>query len=206
MSSTIENKVSIPGSKRFPLTGARISGFVDNEKVIEVIVLVRPSTDSKVFDIAKENANLPPSKRKYLTREEFANIHDLTKEDFDKVKKFAIENGLHVVEESSARHMIKLSGTVGSFSKAFNVKLDRYDHSNGSYRGREGEIYIPKELLGIVITGPGLDNRTQLHPHFQILDKEHMFSNQNTNHIEPRFQDQTLANAYNFPSDVDRSY
>jgi kumamolisin len=43
--------------------------------------------------------------------------------------------------------------------RAFQVKLIRYKHERGNYRGRRGPLQIPKTLEGIVVGVFGLDNR-----------------------------------------------
>ena len=56
---------------------------------------------------------------------------------------------------------------------AFKVSLLNYKDKNGkAFRGRVGNIKIPKELEGIVEGVFGLDNRTIATPKFKILKKK----------------------------------
>ena len=46
--------------------------------------------------------------------------------------------------------MRALSGTVGDMEKAFRVKLFDYEHPEGDYRGRVGDVYVPAALKDVV--------------------------------------------------------
>jgi kumamolisin len=86
--------------------------------------------------------------------------------------------------------MVKLAGSVGSISKAFDVKLKRVAHPKGVHRIREGEIFIPKDISGIVKSVHGLDNRPQVQPRFHQRSR-------------PRISAIQVGAAYNFPTGVD---
>jgi kumamolisin len=52
--------------------------------------------------------------------------------------------------------------------KAFGVTLTQVTTSDGTFRVREGAIYVPEELNGQVLAVLGLDNRPQAKPHFRV--------------------------------------
>lgn len=112
--------------------------------------------------------NQRAAERRHLTREQFLAQRGAMKEDAQKVEEFAREYGLTVKETDLAKHSVVLTGTVDSFSRAFDVELLKYESPKGSYRGRTGAISIPTELDGIVTAVLGLDNRRQAHPHFRV--------------------------------------
>ena len=62
----------IHGSERTPLPGARVVSTPDPNERINVTVIVRPRLISKELTSVKEMGILPPNKRRYLSREEFA--------------------------------------------------------------------------------------------------------------------------------------
>jgi kumamolisin len=65
-----------------------------------------------------------------------------------------------------------LSGTAAKFGAAFGVQLADYAHPDGgSYRGRQGPIYIPSDLADIVQGVFGLDDRPAARPHFRLLSQ-----------------------------------
>jgi kumamolisin len=190
-------KVPIPGSKRVVLPGAQRVGAANPNEVIEVTVIVRPSASSKASAIAQETSSQALGQRKYLTREEFAAAHGASVQDLEEVKKFAQEYGLQVIEVNPAQRIVKLSGSVDSFTKAFEIKLDRFEHPQGAYRGREGEIFIPKAISDIVKSVHGLDNRPQLQPRFHRLERG---TKQQTTQTQPRITTRDIATAYNLPT------
>jgi kumamolisin len=191
--------VPVPGSERAPLPGARAVGPVAANERFEVTLRVRPRSP---IPSAAALGGQAPTKRQYLSREEYAAAHGASAEDIAKVEQFAQSHGLAVVEASNARRSVVLSGTAAAFSAAFNVKLEHYAHADGTYRGRTGPVHIPAELAGVVEGVFGLDNRPQASPRLQKsrLPKA----------LKPLAEDGTftptqLAQLYNFPTGLDGS-
>ncbi len=85
-------------------------------------------------------------------------------EDLNKVGRFALDQGLTVVEASIARRTVIVAGTAAHMSRAFMVELGRYESPTESYRGREGPIYLPNDVAEIVMGVFGLDNRQMARP------------------------------------------
>ena len=94
-----------------------------------------------------------------MTHAEFTAEHGSDPADLAKVEAFANSLGLKVVESSSARRSVMLSGRAKDMADAFGVKLERDHHPKFTYRGRTGEIHVPKDLSGIVAGVFGLDDR-----------------------------------------------
>jgi kumamolisin len=103
-----------------------------------------------------------------LSREQFAVRYGADPADIQRVRDFAAAHELGVVDASAARRSVVLAGTVDQMSAAFGVELRRYEHPDGSYRGRTGPVYVPPELAEIVVAVVGLDDRPQVTPHFQV--------------------------------------
>lgn len=74
---------------------------------------------------------------------------------------------LNVVSINAARRTIILSSTVANSETAFGVSLLNYQHSEGTYPGREGALSLPPELKDIVQAVLGLDNRPQARLHLR---------------------------------------
>ena len=195
----------LPHSERAPLAGAKLIGPADPQEKIEVTLFLRRGSKPGTYpDLARLGA-LPPSGRRHLSREEFASAHGANADDLDKVQRFAAKFGIQVKEENRARRSVVLVGTVEAFSRAFEVKLDRYEHpTKGSYRGRTGSLTIPSELSTTVEGVFGLDNRPQAKPHFRVQKA-------GSKQLQPQGQPQAqsagydptqVAEAYNFPTGV----
>jgi kumamolisin len=144
---------------------ARLGGEVDPEERIEVTVVLHPSP--RLANDVQEMNKVHPIKRKYLTHQEFEQQYGAPEVDLDEVRDFARENGLEVKEVNIAGRTLRLAGSVVSMSNAFGVKFKRYKYAEGSYRGRDGEIFIPKKLMDIIQAVQGLDNRPVAKPHFR---------------------------------------
>lgn len=190
MDASSNSKIPIPGSKMMPLEGSRVVGLADPNEHINVTVFTRTSSD--LHNRLKEMYKVPPSERKYLTKEEFEKKFGASQEDLEKVIKFAHEYGLEVTYSSKAKRTIKLSGSVRSMSEAFDVKLLRYEHPKGVYIGHEGDVLVPNELKDVIKSVHGLDNHIQSEPRFR--HKEIKYNKQKN-----RYTPVELAHLYNFP-------
>ncbi len=159
--------ISLKGSERAAMPGAREMAPADPGERLEVTVLVRRRAGEALRSRAAQLAagNLSAA---YLTREEFASRHGADPADLAAVRGFAAERGLVVVHEHAARRTVMLSGTVAQFNAAFNVQLKRMQHDSCSYRGRTGSIRLPGALEGVVEAVLGLDSRPQAQAHFRV--------------------------------------
>ncbi|MDA4118766.1 MAG: S53 family peptidase, partial [Thaumarchaeota archaeon] len=193
-----KQKVTLPGSERVLFPGAKVSGKIDPNETIRVTVIIRPRPSSEIQRTAtlEEMGALMPKDRSYPTREEFAASQGATGEEFAKVEAFAREYGLGIAEESSAKRSIVLSGTLTQFARAFDVRLTRYSHPRGVFRGRFGPIYLPADLSPIVQAVLGLDNRPQAKSHVRILRKRAAAGG--VSYTPPQ-----VAALYDFPSGLD---
>jgi kumamolisin len=188
--------VPLSGSDRTLLSGAKPAGAADPSERLQVTVLLRSKANPDDRKNAmKALASQPPAKRKHLSRQEFAAARGAQQADIDNVQEFARQYGLNVVRADAARRMVVLGGTVAAFNKAFQVNLNRYEHPNGSYRGRTGAIHIPKELSGIIAAVMGLDNRPQATPHFRLKKKPKPKAEPPGTFTPPQ-----IASLYNYPA------
>jgi len=156
---------AIRGSERAPLPGAVDLGDADPSERLEATVLLR-RRDQAAWDAqaAALSAGRPVAT---LSRAAFAQAFGADPKDADLVRAFAGRQGLAVVSEDLGRRTMILSGTVKAFNDAFGVRLRRFSHPGGAYRGRTGAIQLPDELAGAVEAVLGLDNRPQATPHFR---------------------------------------
>ena len=127
---------------------------------ITVSVIVRPKTPCTT------EQGTPPER---LTREEFASRHGANPASVELVRAFAEEFGLTAEPAPEAgRCTVHLSGSVAAIEQAFGVSLRTETTDAGTFRVREGAIYLPEELQGHVVAVLGLDNRPQARPHFRV--------------------------------------
>ena len=139
-------------SERRAAAGARPVGPADPAEQMSVTVIVRRRQDGAAL--------ADPAPGHAMSREEFTARHGAADEDLQRVADFAKKAHLTVTDTNASRRSVELSGTVAAMSKAFAVDLQRYETPDKlSYRGREGFISIPDELVGVVEGVFGLDNR-----------------------------------------------
>jgi Pro-kumamolisin, activation domain/Subtilase family len=195
--------IAIPGSERTPARGAVRTADADLNESLMVTIRVRRRPDGPPMPSLDELAKIPLNQRKFLSREEFAARHGASPQDFAAVASFAAQNGLTVSEQSVGARTVKLTGTVAQMNAAFGVNLGRYESPTESYRGREGTVYVPSTLGGIVESVLGLDNRRAVRPHFAASRGQ--ATGAPTPHNPPPAGASALtppqvANLYNFPT------
>jgi kumamolisin len=149
-------KISIEGSDKKPI-GTRV-GDLPGDEAVEVSVILKP----------KSRAPVPHQGGASVSREEFGAQHGADSEAIEKLKRFAGENNLTVVETSVERRTVRLRGTAADMMRAFEIKLDRYEHGGYRYRARTGAIQLPAELAGSVEAVLGLDNRPQAKTNYRV--------------------------------------
>ena len=135
--------VPVSGSERAPLPNAHVVGPIAPTERLEVTIRVRPRVSLQAIATSAAMAARPPRERRYLSREEYAAAHGADPQDLAAIEAFARQHGLAVVESSSARRSVVLSGTAATLSAAFDVVLEQYEHPGGSYRGRTGSVHVP---------------------------------------------------------------
>jgi len=214
-------KVPLAGSKKEKLTQARATGDAHADE-FTVTVTVRPKQQ---IPTPEKQSVEKPRQRKYQSREEHAAEYGADPADIQKVEDFAKSNGLSIVESSSAKRTVILCGTAATFGQAFGVQLKTYTSGGVSYRGREGDIYIPANLQQTITSVTGLDNRPFARPHVRVHRKGlkaakkrrpsrgHLISQLHAHasidgspdpaHVSAGLTPMEVAELYNFPKELD---
>jgi kumamolisin len=185
-------KIPLAGTERIPLQGARVIGPTDPHQLIEVSVVL------------KHRQPLPPAQHRAqrLSHEEFAGTYGARPEDINKIRQFAREYNLQVLERGDEvlRRTVTLAGTAANMEKAFGVELNEYEHPEGSYRGRVGAIQMPEEYASLISGVFGLDDRPVAHPHFRFHQPKGAFGSRASS---LSFNPNQVGALYGFPANVD---
>jgi kumamolisin len=182
-------KIPFPGSQRRPI-GVRV-GDVPADEVVEISVILKPQVRMA-----------PHQGGPAIAREEFAARHGADPRVIDQVKAFAKEYNLTVTELAPERRTVKLKGTAGDMSKAFEVPFERFEVEGTRYRARTGPIQVPEEMAGSLEAVLGLDNRPHVKPHF----RRHGAGAPKPHAAEAvSYSPRQVAQLYQFPLDVDGS-
>ncbi len=200
------NMVPLPGSATNPVPGSQVVGPVYPDERIEVTVRLRPRAPLPAAVAARAMSAGPPETRDYLTRDQLAADYGADPQDIAKVEAFAAANNLGVAHVSAAQRSIWLCGTVADMSAAFGVTLREYSlPKGGTYRGLDGEIFIPADLAGITVGVFGLDDRPQARPCFRIRRDRTGQPGLRPAVAQPaqQFTPDQVAQLYNFPTGVD---
>src|SRR5690242_5635478 len=168
---TETDRLPVRGTEKRPVANAERIGDVHPEERFEVTLRLRSKANQALGAHVAQLISQPPPTRATLTREAFAERYGADSSDIGKVEAFAQANGLSVVSVSAAQRSVILAGTASQISRAFGVELGAYAHPlGGTYRGRQGPIYVPADLATIVEGVFGVDDRPAAHPHFRRLE------------------------------------
>ena len=152
--------VPIPGSRRELLANSRPIGPCDLDELSHLTIRARPKAPPG--DLEKLVAAMyakPLADRTYLTRPELAAKFGANPHDLDAIEHYVQRYNLTTTRRSGLECSLCVEGRLGDMLAAFPVNLGMYDHATGRYRGRRGEVYIPKTLAGIITSILGFDTR-----------------------------------------------
>lgn len=194
-------RVAVHASLLPPIAGSREIGPRDPNEIVNLTVIVRPRTPRhELTKHVEQQAGLSPRDRKHLTRSEFAQAHGANPADLDKVKAFATNEGLTVVDSSVPRRTVHLTGTVAAVDKALGVALKTYELGSTVYRDHDEPATVPADLGPIVEAIFGFDTRPYVRPHFRIAKVNREVTPRAAG--GPDFFPNEVAAIYNFPADV----
>ncbi|MGD0239138.1 MAG: S53 family peptidase [Streptosporangiaceae bacterium] len=156
--------VELPGSARSRLEAATPAGQLDTSEQATLTLVLR-----RRAEIPAEIVEGPT----VLTHDQLRDQYGADPADVDLVQQTLGALGLEVTEVHASTRRVKVTGTIGALSSAFGVTLQQVsspDPKTGgsvTHRYREGPLFIPAALDGVVLAVLGLDTRPQARPHFR---------------------------------------
>jgi len=186
-------RVPVAGSERALEPGHTRVGDVDLDAPVDLTVYLRPRADADWVD---GEARRPPSQRRRLDREAWAEAHGAAQEDIDAITAFAQRSRLTVTGTDLGRRVVTLHGSLRDVVAAFGATMEGQYQAPGAadtYRARSGALTVPAQL-GSVVTGVfGIDDRPQAQP--RIHRRRHQAAPAEGGYTPPQ-----VAQAYAFPS------
>lgn len=162
------NLVTLKGSRKAPLRGARIIARLDPKERFEITIRVRARrtwAGTREFDSFCQE---PLTHRRYISRQDFASQYGADPTDFQRLERFAVDHDLEVVSRHLGQRTLRLSGTVRAMENAFSVKLESAALGDAIYRHRSGAIRVSADVAPLIEGVFGLDNRPAVRPRFQF--------------------------------------
>jgi len=176
----------LPGSERPQDPGSTLIGPVEKAERVAATLLLRVRRDAPADHDFEHWQNTPPGKRQFLSAEQYMQTYGSTDEDVKAVIDFLESKGLSVVESSAGRRRIVAEGSAAKINAAFAIVLNWYraPHTVATrpvprreglgtesqtseqevYRGFEGPVHLPSELIEVVSAVIGFNNRQLGHP------------------------------------------
>ncbi len=155
--------MQLPGSERASLPGATAAGPLDTSARAEVTLVLRRRAE------LPEGVITGPG---VLTSDELAERYGADPADVALVTQVMQSRGLEVTEVHPTTRRIKVTGTLAALSSAFGTTLSQVRSTDATgrevtHRYRQGPLYVPTELDGVVTAVLGLDTRPAMRPHFR---------------------------------------
>src|SRR6516165_2924607 len=158
--------VRLAGSERAPIPEATAAEPLDTSQRAELTVVIRRRAEIPAEIVAGPTV---------LTSEELAERYGADPADVDLVRQQLTSRGLEITAVHPVTRRIKVAGTLADLASAFGTTLTQVtspDHRGRpvTHRYREGPLYVPAVLDGVVLAVLGLDTRPQARPHFRAGD------------------------------------
>ena len=155
--------VRLAGSERAPIPEATAAEPLDTSQRAELTVVIRRRAEIPAEIVAGPTV---------LTSEELAERYGADPADVDLVRQQLTSRGLEITAVHPVTRRIKVAGTLADLASAFGTTLTQVtspDHRARpvTHRYREGPLYVPAALDGVVFAVLGLDTRPQARPHFR---------------------------------------
>jgi len=159
-----EPLVQLAGSERAPLPDVAPAGQLDTSERAELTLVLR-----RRAEIPADIVEGPT----VLTGDQLAERYGADPADVDLVRRTLTGLGLEITEVLPASRRIKVAGTLGQLSSVFGAELRQVSspapEGQGvvTHRYREGPLFVPASLDGVVLAVLGLDTRPQARPRFR---------------------------------------
>ena len=156
--------VQLAGSERASLPDAADAAPLDTSERAEITVVLR-----RRAELPAEIVEGPT----VLSHAELGEGYGADPADVDLVSRELTSRGLEVTEVHPTTRRVKVAGSLGDLSSAFGTTLrlvsspDPVGHGRVTHRYREGPLYVPAALAGVVTAVLGLDTRPQAQPRFR---------------------------------------
>jgi kumamolisin len=151
-------RATLLNSEKAAPTNAKETGDVDPAAPMNVTLYAQ--TKGSDFLMQRYIDRIASGKQAPLTDAQITDKFGAAPESMAAINKFAADNGLTVVEHNPASGRTVLNGSTGQMMKAFDVKLQEYEHTSGvTFRGRTGTVSVSTDLAPHVKAVLGLDNR-----------------------------------------------
>jgi kumamolisin len=159
-----EPLVQLAGSERAPLPDVAPAGQLDTSERAELTLVLRRRAEIPAAIVEGPTV---------LTGDQLAERYGADPADVDLARRTLAGLGLEITAVYPASRRIKVAGTLGELSSVFGAELRQVSSPapKGSgtvtHRYREGPLFVPAPLDGVVLAVLGLDTRPQARPHFR---------------------------------------
>lgn len=181
-----ESRQILAGSGRTGVAGAKMSGRTASSTVVDVTVILQRKKEIPSADLL-QHTSMKAHERPVEDHAAFAQRFGSSDESVDAIRALAARFQLTVKHVDAARRVVELSGSAADMERAFGTVLHDFKLGARTYRGRQGPLVLPTEVIPHVEAVLGLDNRPVAKPRLRPRD------------VQASYYPQQLATFYGFP-------
>jgi kumamolisin len=180
--------VRLAGSERASLPDVTETAPLDMQERAEVTLVLRRRAELPEEIVAGPTV---------LSSDQLAARYGADPADVDLVSRELTSRGLEVTAVYAVTRRVKVAGTLGDLSSVFGTTLRQVTSPEPkagrpvTHRYREGPLFLPAALDGVVTAVLGLDTRPQAQPHFRPQAAAAQGTSYTPNQV---------ADIYNFPA------
>ena len=184
--------VQLAGSERASLPDVTETAPLDTQERAEITLVLRRKAELPEEIVAGPTV---------LTADQLAEGYGADPADVDLVRRELGSRGLEVTAVHAVTRRVKVAGTLGDLSSAFGTTLRQVSspaprgQGRVTHRYREGPLFLPAALDGVVTAVLGLDTRPQAQPRFRT--QSDAAAAQGTS-----YSPNQVADIYGFPADT----
>jgi kumamolisin len=155
--------VQLAGSERSSLPDVTETGPLNADERAQITLVLRRKAE------LPEEIVVGPA---VLSHDELAEGYGADPADVDLVRRELGGRGLEVTAVHATTRRVKVAGTLGDLSSTFGTTLRQVSSTDQrgrrvTHRYREGPLYLPAALEGVVTAVLGLDTRPQAQPRYR---------------------------------------
>jgi kumamolisin len=171
--------VVLSGNTPEILSESQLVKHASPETRLEIVVALKPRDEADLDSlILRQQDPNSPDYQRFLSVDQFVNLHSPTQNDVDETLRYLTSQGLKIKQVPANRLLIHAEGTISQLEKAFNVQINEYTIDtlpvvlNGvglvpaqapvnTYYSNDRDPSIPLHLKDVVLAVIGLDTYAQ---------------------------------------------
>ena len=155
----------------------------DRHKIVIALGLRnRPALEALLADVQDPRS---PNRQRFLTQDEFNELHAPTVVDEEAVVSYLVANRFRIVARFPNRLLVGAIGSVAAIERAFAVEMHTVLRDRRRHYAAVNEPSFPADLAPVIVGVIGLDDLNEMHSRLQASGEPHASLGSNCCHFSP---------------------